>query len=191
MQQKTLKLFRKAILRRLYPHPPLTVPRFNYQVEKGNLVRTLFGYFVKRGKREVARKTFLKMFFSLKFQYQDLDEYFHKVFTRPRPVFGLRPKRLGAAIYKLPFMLSEAKRSAIVIKWIAQSIRMRSGETLLKRILSELNDIFEERKSSLTIQKCTESTRLALYNRGKMKRNRKFRRRRLRTRRFRAQIISN
>lgn len=191
MQQKPLKMFRKRIIRRLHPQAKHSVAKFNYQLEKTNLIRTLLGYFVKRGKRDLARNIFLKLFFTLKFQYTDLDEYFHKVFTKPRPVFGLRPKRLGAAIYKLPFMLSEAKRNATVIKWIAQSIRMRAGETLLKRISSELNDIFEERKSSLTIQKCVESTRLALYNRGKMKRNRKFRRRRLRTRRFRSQVISN
>lgn len=191
MQQKALKMFQKAVIRRLHPQPPYSPARFNYQLEKANLIRTLLGYFVKKGKRDLTRNIFLKLFFSLKFQHEDLDEYFHKVFTKPRPVFGLRPKRLGAAIYKLPFMLSEAKKNATVIKWIAQSIRMRTGTTLLKRISNELNDIFEERKSSLTIQKCVESTRLALYNRSKMKRNRKFRRRRLRTRRFRSKIISN
>lgn len=191
MQQKTLKIFRKAAIRRAYPQPKHTQPKFIYLLEKANLVRTLLGYFVKKGKRDLTRNTFLKLFFSLKFQYGNLDEYFHKIFTKPRPIFGLRPKRLGAAIYKLPFMLSEKKRNATVIKWIAQSIRMRSGTTLLKRISSELNDIFEERKSSLTIQKSVESTRLALYNRGKMRRNTKFRRFRLRTRRFRSKIISN
>lgn len=191
MQQKTLKAFRKAAIRRVYPQPKYSPPKFIYQLEKAKLVRTLMGYFVKKGKRDLARNTFLKFFFSLKFSCEDLDDYFHKIFTKPRPVFGLRPKRLGAAIYKLPFLLSEAKRNAIVIKWIAQSIRMRNGTTLLKRISSELNDIFEDRKSSLTIQKSIESTRLALYNRGKMRRNTKFRRFRLRTRRFRSQIMSN
>lgn len=195
MQQKTVKMFRKALLRRIIDTQKVSTARNNaelqFQIDKSNLLNTLFGYFIKKGKREVVHKIFLKFLFDLKFQHKNLDDYFYEVFSKPRPVFGLRPKRLGAAIYKLPFLLSEAKKNATVTKWIAQSIRMRTGTTLLKRISSELDDIYAGRKSSLTVQKCVESTRLALYNRGKMKRNRKFRRWKLRTRRFRSKIISN
>jgi ribosomal protein S7 len=195
MTQDIAKMFRKALVSRFITNQKLSSALNNnetrFQAEKLNLIHTLFGYFVKKGKREVVRKVFLKFLFDLKFQHKNLDEYFYKIFSKPRPVFGLRPKRLGAAIYKLPFLLSEAKKNATVIKWIAQSIKMRAGLTLLKRVSSELDDIYAERKSSLTIQKAVESTRLALYNRGKMKRNRKFRRWKVRTRRFRSKIISN
>jgi ribosomal protein S7 len=199
MLSKTIKMFRKAVIRRITPKPSnqRRLPKnFNsvvlhFQLEKANLLHKLFGYFVKKGKREVVHKIFLKLLFDLKFKNKNLNNYFYKVFSKPRPVFGFRPKRLGAAIYKLPFLLSEAKKNATVIKWIAQSIKMRTGLTLLKRVSTELDDIYAGRKSSLTIQKCSESTRLALYNRSKIKRNRKFRRWKVRTRRFRSKIISN
>jgi small subunit ribosomal protein S7 len=146
---------------------PPNLEDFKFSSSKRLILRRLIGNIVKRGKKQLAEKIFFESLSILKTRFAsvELDDLFQSVFAKVRPNLGVRPKKMGGIVYKLPVILKDAKQNTFMVKWIVQGAQARSGSlSFSSRLADEIADIYSG-KPTFAVKKRVELERLALSNR--------------------------
>jgi small subunit ribosomal protein S7 len=141
---------------------------FNFEKYKTQLFRILIGCFVKKGKKKLAEKIFLDVCYQLKLKFQlEPHSVFSEVLTKLRPTLGVKPRKRGAVVYKLPTIMRESQQNSLTIRWLVQSVFEKKGfySSFSDRFLSELMDLYTGKQQAGAIRKKDELHRTAFLNR--------------------------
>lgn len=88
---------------------------------------------------------------------------FNKVITDLSPLVEVKSRRVGGATYSVPSEIRESRRIFLAMGWLINSARKRGNGDMTKKLSDEINDVLEERGSSVKkkqdVQKAAESSR--------------------------------
>lgn len=74
---------------------------------------------------------------------------FHKALKRVRPHVEVRSRRVGGATYQVPMEVRPERSVALAIRWIIDSARKRSENTMMERLANELLDAANDRGTAI------------------------------------------
>ena len=99
---------------------------------------------MQRGKKNVARRIFTGMLHELTIRgHKDAKATFHRAVENVKPNKEVRPKRVGGAVYQVPFEVSPGRQQSLAFRWIIGSARSRKGAPMAKKLAQEILDAAE------------------------------------------------
>jgi small subunit ribosomal protein S7 len=88
---------------------------------------------------------------------------FHDALNNVRPQVEVRSRRVGGATYQVPVEVRAERSQALAIRWLINSARARSENTMVDRLSAELLDAANQRGAA--IKKREDAHRMAEANR--------------------------
>ena len=93
---------------------------------------------------------------------QDPVRVFHEALTNVRPDIEVRSRRVGGATYQVPIEVRTDRRLALAIRWLIETARTRSENTMVERLSGELLDAANNRGAA--VKKREDTHRMAEAN---------------------------
>jgi len=93
---------------------------------------------------------------------QDSLSLFHDALDNVKPSVEVRSRRVGGATYQVPMEVRPNRRQALAIRWIIDTARGRSENTMTERSCNELLDAANNRGSA--VKKREDTHRMAEAN---------------------------
>jgi len=87
---------------------------------------------------------------------------FHEALINVKPHLEVRSRRVGGATYQVPVEVRPDRAQALAIRWIIQTARGRSEQTMTDRLSAELLDAANNRGAS--VKKREDTHRMAEAN---------------------------
>jgi small subunit ribosomal protein S7 len=88
---------------------------------------------------------------------------FHDAVENVRPHLEVRSRRVGGATYQVPMEVRSERAQALAFRWIIQTARSRSENTMTERLSAELLDAANNRGAA--VKKREDTHRMAEANR--------------------------
>jgi small subunit ribosomal protein S7 len=88
---------------------------------------------------------------------------FHEALNNVQPSVEVRSRRVGGATYQVPVEVRSERGQALAIRWLIESARKRSENTMNERLYKEFLDASENRGNA--IKKREDTHRMAEANR--------------------------
>jgi small subunit ribosomal protein S7 len=88
---------------------------------------------------------------------------FHEALNNVQPSVEVRSRRVGGATYQVPVEVRSERGQALAIRWLIESARKRSENTMGERLYKEFLDASENRGNA--IKKREDTHRMAEANR--------------------------
>ncbi len=131
------------------------------------LVHKLINKVMIDGKKSVAEKIVYK---ALELAGEKLNlspvEVLHKALDNVKPIWEVRPRRVGGATYQVPVEVPPNRQISLAIKWIVDAARERSKHrgsyTMTERLMQEILDAIENKGNA--IKKKEDTHRMAEAN---------------------------
>ena len=89
-------------------------------------------------------------------------QVFHDALNNVKPGIEVRSRRVGGATYQVPVEVRTERAQALAIRWIIQTARGRSEQTMTDRLSAELMDASNNRGAS--VKKREDTHRMAEAN---------------------------
>ncbi|CAK0743369.1 30S ribosomal subunit protein S7 [Azospirillaceae bacterium] len=89
-------------------------------------------------------------------------QVFHDALSNVRPHLEVRSRRVGGATYQVPVEVRADRAQALAIRWLINSARSRSENTMMERLSAELLDAANQRGSA--VKKREDTHRMAEAN---------------------------
>ena len=131
----------------------------------GDLVVTKFmNYVMYEGKKAVAENILYGAFDILEAKRKDLGplETFHAALDNVAPAIEVRSRRVGGATYQVPVEVRPDRSQALAIRWLINSSRARSENTMEERLSGELLDASNNR--GVAVKRREDTHRMADAN---------------------------
>jgi len=93
---------------------------------------------------------------------QDPMRVFHDALGNVKPALEVRSRRVGGATYQVPVEVRSDRSQALALRWIIDSARKRSENTMTDRLSGELLDAFNNRGTA--VKKREDTHRMAEAN---------------------------
>jgi len=93
---------------------------------------------------------------------QDSLSLFHDALDNVKPSVEVRSRRVGGATYQVPMEVRPNRRQALAVRWIIDTARGRSENTMTERLCNELLDAANNRGSA--VKKREDTHRMAEAN---------------------------
>jgi small subunit ribosomal protein S7 len=93
---------------------------------------------------------------------QDPMRVFHDALGNVKPALEVRSRRVGGATYQVPVEVRTERSQALALRWIIDSARKRSENTMTDRLSGELLDAFNNRGTA--VKKREDTHRMAEAN---------------------------
>ncbi len=74
---------------------------------------------------------------------------FHRALKKVRPQVEVRSRRVGGATYQVPVEVRFDRGQALAIRWLIESARKRSENTMTERLAAELLDAAQDRGTAI------------------------------------------
>jgi small subunit ribosomal protein S7 len=134
---------------------------------KHRVARMCLGHLIRKGQKAWAEKTLSEAFFLIKKKYfSNPSIILLKAIQNLKPTLGLRPKKKGGVIYRVPFLLKDTKQWSLAMLWLVNAVRQKTGASsnFSNKLYLEITDIIENKAHS-ALKKKEEIHKLALTNR--------------------------
>ena len=116
------------------------------------------------GKKSVAERIVYGAFDILeKRMGADPVKAFHDAIDNVKPHLEVRSRRVGGATYQVPVEVRSDRAQALAFRWIIQTARARSENTMTERLSGELQDAANNRGAA--VKKREDTHRMAEANR--------------------------
>ncbi|HQU19199.1 MAG TPA: 30S ribosomal protein S7 [Fimbriimonadaceae bacterium] len=93
------------------------------------------------GKKSVSERIFYSAMSNLEQKTgEPAIEVFERAMQNVMPNVEVRPRRVGGQTYQVPMDVRPERRRALALRWLIESARKRSGNTMVDRLTSELLD---------------------------------------------------
>ncbi|MCL4284421.1 MAG: 30S ribosomal protein S7 [Fimbriimonadaceae bacterium] len=93
------------------------------------------------GKKSVSERIFYSAMANLEQKTgESAIEVFERAMQNVMPNVEVRPRRVGGQTYQVPMDVRPERRRALALRWLIESARKRSGNTMVDRLTSELLD---------------------------------------------------
>jgi small subunit ribosomal protein S7 len=158
--------YKRTIFRNFYAANKSDMFPYEFSL-KHKLFRICVGHLIKKGRKSWAERILSDAFFLIKKKYRvDPPMMLLKAISLLKPTLGLRPKKKGGVIYRVPFLLKDTKQLSLAIFWLLQSVRQKLGPSndFSLTFCEEINDIVKGKMHS-ALKKKDEIHKLALTNR--------------------------
>ena len=131
---------RKAIKRQIMPDP-----KFNDKI-----VSKFISCLMYDGKRSTAEKIVYGAFEVIhKKNGAESIKVFHEALENVQPQLEVRSRRVGGATYQVPVEVRSDRALALAIRWLINSSRNRSENSMTERLSGELIDASSNRGASV------------------------------------------
>ena len=87
---------------------------------------------------------------------------FHEALENVKPAIEVRSRRVGGATYQVPIEVRTDRRLALAIRWLIETARTRSENTMVERLSGELLDASNNRGAA--VKKREDTHRMAEAN---------------------------
>ena len=115
------------------------------------------------GKKSVAEKIVYGAFDIIgKKTGGDPVSVFHAALENVKPAIEVRSRRVGGATYQVPIEVRTDRRLALAIRWLIETARGRSENTMVERLSGELLDASNNRGAA--VKKREDTHRMAEAN---------------------------
>ena len=115
------------------------------------------------GKKSVAEQIVYGALESVETRLKkDPIQVFHDALNNVKPGIEVRSRRVGGATYQVPVEVRPDRAQALAIRWIIQTARGRSEQTMTDRLSAELLDASNNRGAS--VKKREDTHRMAGAN---------------------------
>jgi len=148
-------------MRRTKPEPR-EIP---LDVRYGNVyLQTFIHQLMRRGKKSLAATTVYDAMDMVQEKTgKNPVEIFELALKNVGPVMEVRPRRVGGATYQVPMEVPGERRTALAMRWIIESARSRSGNSLSEKLSSEIIDAANNTGNA--VRKREETHKMAEANR--------------------------
>ena len=92
----------------------------------------------------------------------DAVKAFHDALDNVKPSVEVRSRRVGGATYQVPVEVRNDRRQALAIRWVIETARARSENTMTDRLSNELLDAANNRGNA--VKKREDTHRMAEAN---------------------------
>ena len=92
----------------------------------------------------------------------DVVKTFHDALDNVKPSVEVRSRRVGGATYQVPVEVRNDRRQALAIRWVIETARARSENTMTDRLSNELLDAANNRGNA--VKKREDTHRMAEAN---------------------------
>jgi small subunit ribosomal protein S7 len=92
----------------------------------------------------------------------DAVKTFHDALDNVKPSVEVRSRRVGGATYQVPVEVRNDRRQALAIRWVIETARARSENTMTDRLSNELLDAANNRGNA--VKKREDTHRMAEAN---------------------------
>lgn len=120
-------------------------------------------YIMKDGKKNTARKIFhdtLKII--AKKTNSDPEKVFKAALDNIKPQLEVKPKRIGGAVYQIPFEVKPERQLALSCRWLLSASRGKKGQKMAEKLASELIEASNQQGSA--IKKKLDTEKMAQAN---------------------------
>ncbi len=115
------------------------------------------------GKKSLAQKIFYQAIeYIEKKTKRNGMEVFEEAIKNVKPIYEVRPRRVGGATYQVPVEVRPKRQLSLAIKWIIKSARARGERKMYERLANELIDAANNTGAS--IKKRENTHRMAEAN---------------------------
>ncbi len=116
-----------------------------------------------QGKKSVAEEIVYSAFDEVgRRSGQDPVKVFHEALDNVKPAVEVRSRRVGGATYQVPVEVRPIRRQALAIRWLIDTARARSENTMRERLCNELMDAAGNRGNA--VKKREDTHRMAEAN---------------------------
>lgn len=103
-----------------------------------------------QGKKSVAEKILYEALDQVKGKTgRDSVELFHEAIDNVKPSVEVRSRRVGGATYQVPVEVRTERALALSIRWLINSARARSENTMTDRLANEFMDAAQNRGAAI------------------------------------------
>lgn len=96
-------------------------------------------YIMLGGKKTTARRIFNDMLAEIeKRGHKEPRELFFRAIENTKPAMEVRPKRIGGAVYQVPFEVNPKRQRMLSFRWLINGARGRKGIPMYKRLTLEI-----------------------------------------------------
>ncbi len=118
---------------------------------------------MNQGKKSVAEKIVYSALDAIgQRSGQDPVKMFHDALDNVKPSVEVRSRRVGGATYQVPVEVRPIRRQALAIRWLVETARARSENTMVDRLSNELLDAANNRGTA--VKKREDTHRMAEAN---------------------------
>ena len=118
---------------------------------------------MERGKKSVAERVVYGALDEIETKLKaDPIPAFHEALENVKPAVEVRSRRVGGATYQVPVEVRTERRQALAIRWLIQSARDRSEQSMMDKLSAELMDAANRRGAA--IKKREDTHRMADAN---------------------------
>lgn len=140
----------------------------SWKSRKRTVIRKFINCLIRGGKRAKILKSIFYSFSSVSQVHVPVELLIQSI-SSVRPIFHLRKRRVGGAIYQVPYILPEAKQDSMAIGWVIQSIfnkkRQHPSHRLHNLLVTELVDCLDPSYNSIGHKTRDEMHKKAIANR--------------------------
>ena len=118
---------------------------------------------MKEGKKSIARRIFNDTLKQIaKKTNQDPEKIFKLAVEKISPQLEVKPKRVGGAVYQIPFEVKPGRQLSLSFRWILNAARGRKGADMSTRLAQELIDASNDQGQA--IKKKIDTEKMAQAN---------------------------
>ena len=130
---------------------------------KDLVVTKFMNALMKDGKKSAAERIVYGAFDMMQSKAgQDPVQTFHEALDNVKPMVEVRSRRVGGATYQVPVEVRSERRQALAIRWLVETSRKRSENTMVERLSAELLDAANNRGAA--VKKREDTHRMAEAN---------------------------
>ncbi len=111
------------------------------------IVAKLINKVMKDGKKSTAEWIVYEAFKKIQEETgQDPLEYFLKALENIKPIYEVRPRRVGGATYQIPMEVPERRQIHLALKWLVEAARERKdARGMINKLAKEIIDAYNQR----------------------------------------------
>lgn len=79
-----------------------------------------------------------------KVKEKDINSFMEEVIDNVKPAMEIRARRVGGANYSIPVPVSPKRQEALVIRWIVDAARKKSGKSFAEQLMTELVNAYNK-----------------------------------------------
>lgn len=108
-----------------------------------------------KGKKSVSQQIFYGAMDIIAKQVKDTEplKVFETALENVKPVMEVRSKRVGGASYQVPMQVNTKRQLSLAIRWIVEASRAKKGQSMDKRLASELIDAYNKQGGAMIQEK--------------------------------------
>lgn len=128
------------------------------------LYEKFINYLMLDGKKTTARRIFADCLKHIsKTTSADPEKIFKAAIDNVKPHLEVKAKRIGGAVYQVPYEVKPNRQIALAYRWILAAARGKKGANMSKKLATELVDASNEQ--GVAFKKKEDTHRMAKANR--------------------------